>query len=116
MSLFSITPGEHYGYRKSRSLGTPVQHIEVIAKAKPGVWKVKFIDGPNAGLTEFVRTVTIAVPWAEAEVFHINDELRLLKVLEAADPQDGHRDETVVTAINSVLVTTGDWGLGLAQL
>jgi hypothetical protein len=36
MRFFSITPGEHYGYRKSRSVGTPVQQIEVIAKAKPG--------------------------------------------------------------------------------
>jgi hypothetical protein len=36
MRFFSVTPGEHYGYRKSRSLGTPVQHIELIAKAKPG--------------------------------------------------------------------------------
>jgi len=109
MSFFSVTPGEHYGYRKSRSLGTSVQHIEVIAKAKPGVWKVKFIDGPNAGLTDFVRTGTIAVRWAEAEAF-TKDELLLLKVLEAADAQEGHGDETIVTAINSVLEATGDWG------
>jgi hypothetical protein len=40
------------------ALGTPVQHFEVIAQAKP-VWKVKFIDGPNAGLTDFVHTATI---------------------------------------------------------
>jgi hypothetical protein len=32
-----------------KSLGTPFQHIEVIGKTKPGVWNVKFIDGPNAG-------------------------------------------------------------------
>jgi len=58
MSFFSITPGEHYGFRKSPSLGTPVQHIEVIAKAKPGVRKVKLIDGPSAGLSGYVRTGT----------------------------------------------------------
>jgi hypothetical protein len=115
MSSFSITPGEHYGYRKTRSLGTPVQHIELIAKAKPGVWKVKFIDGSNAGLTDFARTATLAVPWSEAEAF-INDELGLLKVLEASDAQAGHRDETVVTAINSVLEATGDWGLSLLKM
>jgi hypothetical protein len=108
MSFFSVTSGERYGYRKSRSLGTPVQHIEVIAKAKLGVWKVKFIDGPNAGLTEFVRTGTIVVPWSEAEAF-IRDELLLLKVLEAADSQEGHHDETVTNAINAVLDATGDW-------
>ena len=108
----SITPGEHYGYRKSRQLGHPLLHIEVLAKAKPGLWKVKFIDGPNAGLTDYVRSKTIAVAWSEAEAL-LNDELRLSKLIDAAHRQ--HVDETVKNAINAVLDASGDWDYCLSS-
>jgi len=75
-----------YGYRKSRQLGAPLQHIEVIAKAKPGIWKVKFHEGPIAWLSDYVRTGTIIVSWSEAEAFS-RDEFGLLKVIQASDAQ-----------------------------
>lgn len=109
MSVYSVTPGEKYGYRKSRQLGAPLQQVEVIAKAKPGLWKVKFLDGETAGLTDYVRTGTLAIEWCHAEAF-LHDELRLAKVIDASEEQRGvASDETVVNAINAVLDATGDW-------
>jgi hypothetical protein len=48
MRFVSMSPGEHYGYRKTKRLGGALQHIEVIAKSKPGLWKVKFYDRSRA--------------------------------------------------------------------
>jgi hypothetical protein len=37
--------------------------LEVLSKAKPGVWKVKFLEGANAGLTDtFASPVVLEHP------------------------------------------------------
>lgn len=100
MSIGPITVGEQYGYRKTRELGSPLTCIEVFSKAKPGKWKIKFIDGPTAGLTDFVGTGNLRVRWEEAKAF-INDELLLIKVMEP--DEDSRVSDTEFRAATSVV-------------
>jgi hypothetical protein len=109
----SITPVAQYGYRTSRQLGDSLVCVEVIAKAKPGTWKVKFIGGQNPGLVDYVRSAGLVVSWSESEAF-LNDERRLKTVIETSDSQ-WNRDTTVSGAINMVLDSSGDWDSSLSD-
>ena len=59
-----------YGYREyPQKRGSPFERIKVLEKARSGRWKVHFLDGPNAGLVDYAKSVNIVVPWMESSAF-----------------------------------------------
>lgn len=65
--------GEAWAYRtRPRAVGTPVCRVEVVRIGglfKAGFVCVLFIDGPEAGLHEWVAQDGLLVPWHQAEAF-----------------------------------------------
>jgi hypothetical protein len=104
-----IIAKEFYGYRKqSRQRGIPLTRIETIDQPRPGKWKVRFLDGPNADQVEVVSTAGILVPWSEATAF-LQDEERMLKLIQACESQwSGSQDDPVMDAINLIFESTGE--------
>ncbi|HSE89618.1 MAG TPA: hypothetical protein VLJ79_25615 [Candidatus Binatia bacterium] len=109
MDRETIRVGDQYGYRKyPQRRGTPLERIEVLEKVRPGKWKVRFLDDPYPGLIDYVRSGNLLVSWSEQEAF-LDDERRLLKILEASATQwSGQLDDPVAGAINSTLNATGE--------
>jgi hypothetical protein len=107
--IAQIIAKEFYGYRKqSRQRGIPLIKIETIDQPRPGKWKVRFLDGPNADQVEVVSTAGILAPWSEASAF-LQDEERMLKLLQACESQwSGSQDDPVMDAISLIFESTGE--------
>jgi hypothetical protein len=107
--IAQIIAKEFYGHRKqSRQRGIPLIKIETIDQPRPGKWKVRFLDGPNADQVEVVSTAGILAPWSEASAF-LQDEERMLKLLQACESQwSGSQDDPVMDAISLIFESTGE--------
>jgi hypothetical protein len=109
MDKSSIKPGEQYGYRVApRELGSDLHRIEVLDQVRPGRWKVKFLDDPNPGLVDYVRSGHIVVAWADREEV-LADERRKIRLLDACrENWKLSRDKPVAQAVQYVLEASGE--------
>lgn len=69
--------GEHWAYRaRPKELGGAVRRVEIVRVGGPGRsgWiHVRFLDGDDAGLQEWVNPTSLVAPWADADVFRADD-------------------------------------------
>lgn len=70
--------GQEWAYRPSpKALGTPVHRVEIVRVGGPrrfGTVHVRFLDGEEAGLQEWVNPGTLLVPWSQVDIFRADDE------------------------------------------
>jgi len=103
-----VEVGERFAYREyPQRRGSPFMSVEIVEKARTGKWKVRFMDGPNAGLVDFIKSTNIIVPWAEAEGF-LEDEKRMHELIEASSAEWKGPDDPVTQAVDTVLRATGE--------
>ncbi len=109
-----IEVGKHYGYRRCpQRRGEPLVKVEILERKKPGKWRVRFVE---EGQKDVVTSSTILAPWEEAEAF-LNDERRMLKLLEACAKQwSGNPDDPIMDAVNLVYESTGEKDIYLDSL
>ncbi|MBO1333726.1 PE-PGRS family protein [Streptomyces sp. VRA16 Mangrove soil] len=86
---------EHWAYRgRPRELGSPLREVEVVRVGGPGKggWvHVRFLDGDDAGLQEWVNPASLVVPWPDIEVF-LKDDAGELALAEASRHVRGTND------------------------
>lgn len=70
--------GEEWAYRPSpKAIGTPVHRVKIVRIGGPrryGAVHVRFLDGEDADVQEWVNPSTLLVPWSQVEVFRADDE------------------------------------------
>ena len=74
MDHTEINVGERYGYRQNTRRSTPLVRVEILSKARPGKWKVRFVDDP--ALTDVVKSNQLIVSWKDAQAFMQDEERR----------------------------------------
>lgn len=78
--------GKRYGYRdKPRTLGVPLEPVEVIQEGPPrsNQVRIQHLQGEYEGLMRWVSRAYLVVPWEEAHAF-MQDEHNLLAAFEAS--------------------------------
>ncbi|WP_371273032.1 hypothetical protein [Streptomyces sp. MUSC 14] len=69
---------EQWAYRPSpKAIGMPVHRVEIVRIGGPrryGDVHVRFLDGEEAGVQEWVNPGTLVVPWSQVSVFRADDE------------------------------------------
>lgn len=70
--------GEIWAYRASpKAVGTLLSRVEIVRVGGPrknGMVHVRFLDGEEAGLQEWVRAGSMLVPWDDVEAFRADDQ------------------------------------------
>ncbi|MGW6309510.1 PE-PGRS family protein [Streptomyces niveus] len=87
--------GEHWAYRaRPKELGSVVRQVEIVRVGGPGrsSWiHVRFLDGDDAGLQEWVNPSSLVSPWADVDVFRADDAGELV-LAEASRHMRGSTD------------------------
>ncbi|MFE0794360.1 PE-PGRS family protein [Streptomyces mutabilis] len=69
--------GEHWAYRaKSKELGGAVRQVEIVRvgdRGKTGWIHVRFLEGDDAGLQEWVSQGSLVAPWTDVDTFRADD-------------------------------------------
>jgi hypothetical protein len=102
-----IPPGKRYAVREPARPGVPLQRVEVVEKVRGRRWKVRFLDEPHPGLTDYVKSANIVVAWADYKAF-LRDEERHRRLLEASDRTWPGKDHPVSDAVDLVFESTGE--------
>lgn len=79
--------GQRFGYReKPRTLGVPLEPVEVIQEGPPrsNQVRVQHLQGEYKGLKHWISRSRLVVPWEEAPAF-MQDEHHLLAAFNASD-------------------------------
>ena len=81
--------GEHWMFRdRPKALGDPVHRVEVVRLDGPrrqGDAHVRFLDGPEAGLQEWVTRGQLIAPWNDVDLFLQDESRRLAVIGESVD-------------------------------
>jgi len=77
--------GEIWAFRdQPKTLGDPVHRVEIVRLTGPrrqGDVHIRFLDGEEAGLQEWVALRQLVVPWAQVEAF-LTDDRHWIAVVE----------------------------------
>ncbi|MFI0734988.1 PE-PGRS family protein [Streptomyces sp. NPDC021225] len=69
--------GEHWAYRaRPKDLGSAVRQVEIVRVGGPGRsgWiHVRFLEGDDAGLQEWVSPGSLVAPWSDVDKFRADD-------------------------------------------
>ena len=69
--------GEHWAYRaRPKELGSAVRQVEIVRVGGPGRsgWiHVRFLEGDDAGLQEWVSPGSLVAPWSDVDEFRADD-------------------------------------------
>jgi len=106
MEKAKITPGNEYGYREKRAAGSPLQHIRVLQHIRHNKWKAEWVE-PNPGLTDYVESSQILVPWKDRKAF-LRDEENAEQILSHSRDVGYQSDSPIVDAVQQVLESTGE--------
>ncbi len=100
--------GEHYGIRLKLRRGEPLHRVELLGQAKSGIWRVRFLDDPNPGFIDYVRSRSIIVRWRDKEAF-LHDEAASAEVRSVSRQQvTAFSDLAVADATDAVLNAAAD--------
>ncbi|UCA47960.1 PE-PGRS family protein [Streptomyces sp. WA6-1-16] len=73
--------GEHWAYRaRPKELGGPVRRVEVVrvgGRGRADWLHVRFLDGDDAGLQEWVDATSLVARWEDVEAFRADDASEL---------------------------------------
>ncbi|MFI8517730.1 PE-PGRS family protein [Streptomyces sp. NPDC085481] len=73
--------GEHWAYRaRPKELGSAVRRVEVVrvgGSGRTGWLHVRFLEGDDAGLQEWVNPSSLVARWEDAEAFRADDASEL---------------------------------------
>ena len=87
--------GEHWAYRaRSKELGSPVRQVEIVRVGGRGRsdWiHVRFLEGDDADLQEWVSPGCLVAPWSDVAAFRADDEAEL-RLTEASRHVRGSTD------------------------
>ncbi|MDI3402865.1 PE-PGRS family protein [Streptomyces cavernicola] len=78
--------GEHWAYRaRPKELGSPIRRVEIVrvgGRGRTDSLHVRFLDGDDAGLQEWVNPASLVARWEDVEAFRADDasELTLAEV------------------------------------
>lgn len=79
--------GEHWAYRtRPKELGSPVRQVEIVrvgGQVRTGSLHVRFLDGDDAGLQEWVNAPSLVARWEDVEAFR-SDDARVLALADAS--------------------------------
>ncbi len=64
MNKGAIKLGTEYAFREKRISAAPLQRIRILQHIRQNKWKAEWIE-PNPGLTDYVESSQIVVPWKE---------------------------------------------------
>ncbi len=70
-----IKPGSEYAFREKRISGASLQCIRILQHIRHNKWKAEWVE-PNSGLTDYVESSQIIVPWKEHKAFLRDEEER----------------------------------------
>lgn len=106
MNRDAIKPGTEYAFREKRTFGAPLQRIRILQHIRHNKWRAEWVE-PNLGLTDYVESSQILVPWKEHKAF-LRDE-------ESAEELAKHNrlcgyqsDSPIAAAVQQVLESTGE--------
>ncbi|KMS86367.1 PE-PGRS family protein [Streptomyces regensis] len=87
--------GEHWAYRaRPKELGSPVRQVEIVRVGGRGRsdWiHIRFLEGDDAGLQEWVSPGCLVAPWSDVDAFRADDEAEL-RLTEASRHARGSTD------------------------
>ncbi|WP_267241493.1 PE-PGRS family protein [Streptomyces sp. PR69] len=87
--------GEHWAYRaRPKELGSAVRRVEVVRageRGRSGWLHVRFLEGDDAGLQEWVNPSSLVARWEEVEAFR-SDDASELALAEASRDVRGSAD------------------------
>jgi hypothetical protein len=107
MNRADIHPGKLYAVREPPRPDVSFQRVKVLEHARKDKWKVEFLDEPNPGLVDYVRSKNIICRWGERKAVE-RDEKRA-DALDQASRQDWLGDDHPVSrAVDLVLESTGE--------
>lgn len=114
MDKSDIHPGDEYGVREPAKAGVELQHVKVLEHVRGGKWKVEWID-PNAGLVDYVKSMSIVVPWKDRRAF-LRDEGKKERLLSSVEysgfPGQSH---PTADAVSEVFDFSGERGIYVHQ-
>jgi hypothetical protein len=106
MNAKDIKPGAEYGFRERPAAGLLLERVKVIERVRGGKWKVEWLD-PNPGLTDYVKSASIVVPWAKRRAL-LRDEDSDARLVACSREQWPGRDSPLEDAVSAVLEATGE--------
>ncbi|GAA2273421.1 hypothetical protein GCM10010368_48520 [Streptomyces roseiscleroticus] len=69
--------GEHWAYRaRPKELGSTVRQVEIVrvgGRGRSGWVHVRFFEGDDADLQEWVNPGSLVAPWTEVDTFRVDD-------------------------------------------
>ncbi|MGY3843976.1 PE-PGRS family protein [Streptomyces hydrogenans] len=87
--------GEHWAYRpRPKELGVAVRRVEIIrvgGRGRSGWLHVRFLEGDDAGLQEWVNPASLVARWEDVEAFREDDASELV-LAEASREVRGSAD------------------------
>jgi hypothetical protein len=105
MEISALEVGRRYAFRAKRSVGEPflkVKLLEIVGRG--GKIKVQYEDGPHPGLSEYISTRQLSVPWGERQAF-LKDEERHERLKTTAAT---FSDRAISKAVELILEATGE--------
>lgn len=106
MQQADIEVGKEYALREPVRAGVDFQHIKVLERVRSGRWRVEWIE-PNPGLTDYVKSNNLVVPWKQRRAF-LRDEERHSVLVAVAERQWDGPDGPVTDAVNEVFAASGE--------
>lgn len=94
MQKAEILPGNEYAIRERREARGPFQRVKILEHIRHNKWKAKWID-PNPGLTDYVESAQIIVPWREHKAY-LKDEQNAAALVER-NRREGYEPGSPVT-------------------
>jgi hypothetical protein len=106
MNQDEIIPGKEYALREPPRPGTEMEHVRVVERVRAGRWRVEWID-PNPGLTDFVKSSNLIVPWKDHKRF-LRDERDLEAITRTSQDSWPGPDHPLDQAVATVFTATGE--------
>jgi hypothetical protein len=100
-----IVVGAEYGFRQKAVPGSELEHVRVLEKVR-AQWRVEWVE-PNPGLTDFVKSAQLVVPWKQRRAF-LRDEENWRRIREASEVGWPGHEHPVTDAVDEVLLATGE--------
>jgi hypothetical protein len=100
-----IVPGQLYAFREAPRQKSEFQQVRAIESVRSR-WKVEWVE-PNPGLTDYVKSVNLIVPWQERRAL-LREEESWERLIEACSKECPGYEHPLTDAVNIVLESTGE--------
>lgn len=101
-----IKPHTEYALREKRAPGVPLQRVRILEHVRGNKWRAEWIE-PNPGLTHFVESGQLIVPWRDHKAF-LKDEANVMRLREHNGEHGYSGYSPVVDALIVIFESVGE--------